>query len=122
MQTLNFYPGKVKGLNWNGGKPTMTVELLIQNTSNQDYTLNSMAGNLYANGTLVGNLSVFNPVSIKRNSQTILDVQIKMLLIGMLDNIIDAITNGAYKVTLELDSYANVDNLQIPVDITYKVA
>lgn len=100
----------------------MTVELLIQNTSNQDYTLNSMAGNLYANGTLVGNLSVFNPVSIKRNSQTILDVQIKMLLIGMLDNIIDAITNGAYKVTLELDSYANVDNLQIPVDITYKVA
>lgn len=119
--TLNFYPGGVYALKWEDGKPVIYFNITIQNTSNQGFQMNSMAGNVYANNILVGNGSFFGEVNILPNSQGTLKLRIEMLLLGILNDIIDAIENGNFKQVLELEAYANVDNIQIPVNLTYTV-
>ncbi len=103
------------------GKPSLIANLKVQNTSNQAFTLQSMAGNVYANNTLVGNVALFSSVTIPPNKQAIIPMNIDLLLIGLVNNIIDAITNGSVKQNLELEALANVDGFQVPVDLEYKI-
>jgi len=119
--TLNFYPASVKKIKFEGATPIMVFGLAIQNTSNQSFTLKSIAGNLYANNYLIGNIGAFNPQVIAANSQTVIDVNVRMSLIGIVTDIINGIKNNTFSQNLELESYANVDNLQVPVNITYKI-
>lgn len=121
LGTLNFYPASVKSIDFNSGELIMTANINVQNTSNQHFTLNSLAGNLYANGYLVGNAALFTPVAIQPNSQTLLPVKIKLSAIGLVNDIIRAFEQNSFSQELELEANANVDQLQIPVKLKYKV-
>lgn len=92
----------------------------MQNTSNQSFTLQSLAGNIYANNILVGNVAMFDAVQIEANSQGNLRLRASLLLIGVLQTIIDAL-DGIKKQKIDLVARANVDNLQLPIDITYEI-
>lgn len=98
----------------------MTLGLVVQNTSNQGFTMHSMAGELYANKYLIGNVSQFEPYQVNANSETVIDIKVRLSLIGIVTDIINAIKNKTFTHTLQLDSTANIDNLQVPVQLEYK--
>jgi LEA14-like dessication related protein len=118
---LNFYPEVVRDLQFDGITPVITVGLAAQNTSNQNFDVKSLAGNVYSNSYLVGNVSLFQAVTIPANQQVLLLVNMRMSLLGIVDDIINAIQTGNTTQKLDLEAYANVDDLQIPVNISYKV-
>jgi LEA14-like dessication related protein len=111
----------VQGFRFEGLTPVLTLKLAVQNTSNQSFTLKSFAGNVWANNYLVGVTSSFDAIEIKANAQTLVPIKVRLSLLGIVNDIIQAITTHSKTVELELDSHANVDNLQVPVNIKYKV-
>lgn len=122
--TLNFLPGNVYGLSFDGITPVITVGVIVQNTSNQSMTIHSLAGNVYATQygtkTNVGNVSFFNQQQIFANSQNTLQIQIRLSLIGLVTDIINSINNGVSQ-TLTFEGYANVEAFQVPLNFTYTV-
>lgn len=121
LGNLVFFPDKVQRLTFDGLTPVIVVGIGVQNTSNQSFTLKSLAGNAYSNDFLVGNIGSFIPQDIPANSQRILQVTIRMALIGVVNDIVDAFRFGNFKQALELRMYANIDNLQVPINIKYQV-
>jgi len=120
LGNLYFYPKSLKGIKFEGVTPIMTLGLAVQNTSNQGFTMHSMAGELYANNYLIGNISQFDSYQVQPNSETVIDIKVRLSLIGIVTDIINSIKNKTFTHTLELDSTANIDNLQVPVDLKYK--
>lgn len=115
---LVFYPEKIRSLDFDGTTPIMKFGLGIQNTSNQRFTINSIAGNAYVNNTYFGNVSNFTQVIVQPNSQAILPLIIRVSLIGAIQQIIEAIDTGNIRVNINIDLTINVDNLQM--DQTFK--
>lgn len=120
LGNLYFYPHSLKGIKFDGVTPVMTLGLAVQNTSNQSFTLRSIAGELYANNYLIGNIGSFVPQAILPNSQTIIFINARLSLIGIVSDIIDALKNKTFNTTLELESQANIDNLQVPINLKFK--
>jgi hypothetical protein len=119
--TLNFYPESVRQIRFEGATPIMTVGLAVQNTSASKFVIKSIAGNLYANTYLVGNLSYFTPQAINPNSQSVILLDVRLGLLGIVQDIIRAFQFGNFQQDLIFKSFANVDNFQVPINITYKV-
>lgn len=117
---LVFRPYNLKGIRLDGITPVMTLGLAIQNTSNQSFTLQSLAGEVYANKYLIGNVGSFKPQTVHPNSETVIYIDCRLSIIGIVTDIINAIRNKTFSHTIELESTANIDNLQVPVDLSYK--
>jgi hypothetical protein len=61
---------------------------MVQNPSNIDIQLNSMAGTVTANGTTLGNISNFQGgVTIPANAQVPVTVQVNLSLAGILSQL-----------------------------------
>lgn len=118
---LNFFPASVKNFHFAGLTPVFTLGLGCQNTSNQSFTVHSIAGDVISNGYYVGTISAFYNQSILPNSQTILNVEVKLFLLGIANDLIQAFQTGNFQQEMKIDATANVDNLQIPLDLKYKV-
>lgn len=100
----------------------MTMGMIVQNPNNQGFLLKSFFGELYANNYLIGNVSLKTPVELPAGQQTIVYLEGRMLLLGIVTDILNGIRTGVWKQTIEMVSTANVDNTVIPVDIDYKLA
>jgi LEA14-like dessication related protein len=118
---LVFYPSSITGLAFEGSSPVIYADLLIQNASDSSFTLSSLAGNLYTDDTLVGNVSSFQPLQIPANSQVTYPLTFRLSLIGLTNDIISAIQSGVYPKKIHLDAKANGDGVQLPIDVVYQI-
>lgn len=100
----------------------MIVGINVQNTSNQNLVVNSIAANVYTqlNGasSLIGNISNFIPTAIEPNSQKILLVKLTLSPISAINTLFDLIVRGN-KPEISVQGYANVDRYQLPIDLKY---
>ena len=123
--TLNIYQGAVKGISWEGLTPVITVGIIVSNTSNQTFNINSLAGSMttITNGKnyVIGSASSFTRQSILPNSQTTVWIDVKLSIIGVVADIFNIIQYGNYEQALTFNGYVNVDGLQVPVNFNYKV-
>ncbi len=118
---LIFYPGSIQGLSFQDATPVVQGSVIIQNTSNATFTFNSVAGNITTNGTLVGNISNFVPVTIGPNSQGELPITIKLSLIGVANDVIDAIQSRNISKKIILDGRVNANGVQVPLNLEYSI-
>lgn len=118
---LIFAPGRITGLSLDGMSPVIIAELKVQNTSNVDFTLNSLAGNLSTDNTLIGNASDFIPAQIKGNSQTIIPITLTLLPLGIVDNIINILVGGYQKKELIFDGSVNANGQQVPLLLKFNI-
>lgn len=102
-----------------GLTPVMTLSILVQNTSSQDFTLRSLGGTLTANGYVIGNLASFQTTVIRGNSEGVILVEVTMFALGVVYDIIQIFATGNSTQEIELRAYANVDNYQIPVNMKF---
>lgn len=118
---LIFFPGTITAMAFEGSTPTADLTLQIQNTSNVDIDILSMAGNVFANGIRVGNISNFSPVRISRNSQTLLPVKVQFDLLGAVNEIIRSFQTGQFNQELKVEGFVNAGSVQVPVSLVFKV-
>jgi len=119
--SLNFFPSKVHSFEFDGLTPVVTIGLGVQNTSNQSFTLNSFAGKLFSNSYYIGNLSSFVKQTIYPNSQQIIYIKARLQPLGIVNDIIRAIDNKNFSQEIIMKATANVDRLQVPVNLQFKV-
>lgn len=121
-KSLIFLPGSVNGIYFDGITPYVRVGIIVQNTSNQSYTINSIAGNVtsYQNGKSynIGNVSTFTQQQILANKQQTILIDVRLSLIGVVSDLLNIIDAG-YHQKIIFNGYANVENLQIPLNFEY---
>lgn len=118
---LIFVPGNILSIGLEGINPTLTAQLIVQNTSNVDFTLNSLAGNVTSDGTLIGNVSNFTTVAIPGNNQTAIPLTITLFPLGIVDNIISAFYGGFQKKELTFSGSVNANGQQVPLTLVFKI-
>ena len=121
LQSLNFYPKSITDIRFQGVTPVMRLGLAIQNTTNQRLIVRSLAGNLYSNTYLIGNISTFSPLAINPNSETVLQITVRLSLLGIVQDIIDAFNGNGLQQKIVFDARANIDRYQVPINIKYTV-
>lgn len=121
LKNANFYPDSVHSLDMSNGTVYMNVGVLVQNTSTQKIVIRSIAGNVNANGYLVGNASNFSPYALNPNSQGVMYIQIRFGALGIVQDIVNAFQTKNFTQLLSFDGFANIDGYQVPVSLTYKI-
>lgn len=119
--TLNFYPASIKNIQMDGVTPVLTLGLAIQNPSSQTYIIKAVVGSLYANNILIGNVSSYVPKQVIATGQTIYPLNIRLSLLGIVQDILQAFQGGGVQQRLELNAYANVDDFNIPIKLNYTI-
>lgn len=118
---LVFTPGPITDIGMTGSNPTITLQVIAQNTSNTDLLLNSFAGNLYSNGTLIGNVSNFTGAIIAGNSQSPIPLTLTLLPLGVVNDLINAFQNKSAVQNLDLEAQANVNGFQVAVPLKFSL-
>ena len=118
---LMYYQDGLHALNFDGATPVLTLRLRVQNTSNQSFTLYSLSADVNCNNTLIGNASFFTPQIIPANGQVILLINVRLFMITLVQDLINAFQQRNFKFTLNLKGTSNVDNIQYPLDLTYNI-
>jgi len=118
---LNFYFNRIESLTLDKLTPVLTFTVLLQNTSDDSYTINSIAGNIYCNNILIGNVSMFNSFTIAPSGQNVLSLTSRLNSAGIINDLIKAIQYGQFSQKITFDGYANIDNYQLPFTIDYTV-
>ncbi len=118
---LNFYPGGIQGMALQDLTPTMELDFIVQNTSNADVSINSLAGNAYSNGYLVGNISNFQGALVRGNSETRVPVLVRFNPIGIVNDIIDAFQTGNFKQDITIEGRANGEGISVPIELKFQV-
>lgn len=118
---LFYYPDKVYKFEFDGLTPMVTCGLRVQNTSNQSFNLYSFAANVKSDGYVVGNAFQFQPQSVNPNSESIVMVKLRLFPLSLVNEIVRAFETKNFTKELQVDGQMNVDNLQVPVKLTYKV-
>lgn len=120
-QRLVFYPGDIQGMAFEDMTPMAYLDIIVQNTSNADLTVNSIAGSAYANGFLVGNISNFQGVTIRRNSESRLPVTVRFNLIGLANDLINAWQTGSLRQDITIEGTANAEGFAVPLDLKFSI-
>lgn len=107
----------------NENNPTFVASVLVQNTSNSTFTINSLAGNAVSgtDKTIVGNVSSFQPITIGPNQEQDFPIQIRMSPLGIVNEIIDAFTNKNTTRVVTVDGHVNANGYTVPVSLTFSV-
>jgi hypothetical protein len=118
INRVEFYLNRVKV----GGslfRPTLDIEMLIQNPTNVSAELKSIVGEVYVNGSYVARFSKFGSQKIEPNSQAIFQIQAVPSLVGSFTAIKELLTQPKGSgVEVKTTGTANVDKIVIPFDQT----
>lgn len=120
-QSLNYIFQGIRAA-WQGSAPVLSLQIGVQNPTNQSFLIKSIVGSLYSAGTPIGNVSSFTPVNIAANNVTTIPVNIRLSLIGIATDLFNLIKNGNGQAhEIEFSGYVNADNISVPLKLTYKV-
>jgi hypothetical protein len=118
---LVFFPGSITGMRWEGMTPVMTFQVVVQNSSSLPVSIQSMAGNLFSSGLLIGNVFSVMPTDLPGNSRSFVNVEVRFMLLGIVNDIISSFQNRNFVQKVEFEGYANVEGVQIPVNLKLSV-
>lgn len=118
---LTYFPGNVTGFSLNGISPVIYAELVVQNTSNVSFTINSLAASVLTDSTLIGNVSNFTPVEIPGNRQGVIPLTLQLQPLALVNDIIGIITGGNGSKNLIITGSVNANGIQAPFSLSYKL-
>ena len=83
--------------------------------------INSIVGNLYSNGYLIGNVSSYNINDLKPNSESFINLNVRLFLIGVVQELIDAIKGNGFTHVINFEGQINLNKFQVPLNLKYTV-
>jgi LEA14-like dessication related protein len=118
---LNYVIGSV-ALSFNGLTPVLKINVLIQNVSNQSFTVTSFVGNVNVAGSSIGSMSSFTEVVIPPASQVTYPVYATLNLLGAVSDLVNLIQSGSgTSTTITLKGFVNANGIVAPVSLDYKI-
>jgi hypothetical protein len=117
---LVFSPGTVTNMALDVS-PTLTFTVIAQNTSGTDLILNSIAGNITSNGSLIGNVSNFLQTPIPANSSATIPLTASLQILGIVNDLIKAFQFNNIQQAITLAGFANVNGVQAPINLSLTV-
>ena len=121
LASLVFTPGTIRGMQMTGGGIVVDLTIIAQNTSSATLQVDSFAGNVTCDGSIIGNISDFIPVFIPANSQSLVPVTISMNPLDLVNEILRAWNTSSTQKTINISGYANVSGAQLPVALSFKI-
>ncbi len=118
---LFYFPDKVYSFRFDNLTPVMVIGLRVQNTSNQYFNLNSFAANVTSDGYVVGNAYSFTPQRISPNSESVVLITLRLFTISLVTELFRAFDTKNFTKEITVEGQMNVDNLQVPVNLDYKI-
>lgn len=118
---LVYLPGTITGVSIAGISPELSATLVVQNTSNITFTINSLAANVTADGTQIGNVSSFVPTQIPANGQAAVPIMLTLQPIGIVNELITIITGGTGERALLIQGSVNANGMQQSFSVEYKI-
>lgn len=121
VANLGFEIGKVK-IGIIGITPVLDITVKIGNTSNQEFNVNALYGQVYVNNIAAGSVSSYTAVVVKPVAQTDYPLRLRLGIAGIAKQVVDII-NGKSAVAADIRfvGTANVDTLVFPIDINYRI-
>lgn len=121
IENLQFYIANVSA-SMDGFTPVITLNVAIQNASNEAFTINSIVGTLKSNGYSIGTVSSFASVPIAAAAESVYPVQVRLSAIGIaMDAYNQIIQHLGVSQTLTFDGTINAGGIIAPLNISYKV-
>ncbi len=119
---LNFYVAKLVP-RLQGITPVIDIYIGVQNPTGGTFTVQSAAGKVYVNENYLGDLSSFALTTIKPNAQTFFIASVRMGLIGLAQEVYNAISEGLSTVTfnMKFNGTVNVNGVPVPVALSYRI-
>ncbi len=99
-------------------QPTITVEIAVQNPTNQRITLKSISGSVFVNDKYLANVSSFGDQVITGNSESIVKVTARPSGVGVFQSIRQLLTQPIGTIQVRFSGSANVDGINIPIEET----
>lgn len=118
---LIYLPGSFTGFSFSGISPEISATLVVQNTSNLSFTINSIAANVLSNDTQIGNVKSFVPTEIPSNSEASVPIVLTMQPIGLVNEIISIMTGGVGTRDVVITGSVNANGLQQAFSVNYKL-
>ena len=116
-----WYSDGIQKLTFEGATPVLQIRMRAMNTGNVRYTLYAFAADVESNDTVIGNASFFATQVIEPRSQVILLVNIRLMPLSIVNDLVTAFQTKNFQFKIEVNGTANVNNLQLPVNLTYNV-
>jgi LEA14-like dessication related protein len=119
---LNFYVSKIVP-RLQGITPVLDIYIGVQNPTGGTFTIQSAVGKVYANENFLGDLSSFTLTTVKPNQQTFFVASLRMSLIGLAQEVYNAISEGLSTVTfnLKFNGTVNVNGVPVPIALFYRI-
>lgn len=117
---LNLYIASFN-FTMSGITPILQVGVMAQNVTNGSLQFNALAANAFLNGTMIGNVSGFVPVTILPVSQATIPLSIIVNATQIISDVVSILTGSAgVAANIEIKGTANISGLILPVDLIYK--
>lgn len=94
--------------------PTIQAIFSLQNPSSQSITINSLVGSLSVNGKYLANLTSFQKLTIPKNGQIDLPININAGLIDVIKTVVSLLKSKS-TITANFDGNVNAEGFVIPV-------
>ena len=116
LNSLVFEP---VGLGVQGGGISLAVN--VQNPTNTALSLSSIVGSLNINGSPVGNVTDFAPMTIAPNAQTQINLLILPNVFGIAAGVINQVdgNEGTGAIQASLTGTANVNGVPVPINLPF---
>mgnify|MGYP001608090947 FL=1 len=101
----------------------LDIYIGVQNPTGGTFTVQSAVGKVYANENYLGDLSSFTLTTVKPNQQTFFVASLRMSLIGLAQEVYNAISQGLSTVSfnLKFNGTVNVNGVPVPIALGYKI-
>lgn len=110
----------IRGVRVGGGlfNPTITIDLAIQNPTNQRANVRSIVGEVSVNGQYIANVTAFGQQTIQPNSESIIKLSARPSASGVGQFLISIFQQKQKSIVTNFTGTANIDGVTYPINET----
>lgn len=101
-------------------QPNIILTLGVQNPTNNEAILKSITGSVIYNGRSIADFSNFQINTIKRNSETLINITAIPNFISVISVLNNIIVNKQKGAVIEITGTANVNNVAVPYNSSFQ--
>jgi hypothetical protein len=113
----------VRNIKIKGGsviQPNIVITLGVQNVTGSEVNIRSIVGSVNYQGKTFADFSNFNQVTIKRNSETLINVTAIPNLMGLVGIVKEIILNKQKGAVIDIQGTANVNSVNAPFNSSFQ--
>lgn len=116
---------RLQTISFEGGNPVAVISIVVDNTSNESFQVNSISADLYAmqegRQTLIGTVYNFDAQKILPNQRTMVAAKVSLKIVSLVQDLIKVLQYKNFSLPLRLEGSMNLNKYVIPIDESFNV-